>query len=173
MSERAGRPAGGAPGKPGAAGKPGRPGRDPFGPPLDPAELRGVFRRLWARPFEEQAAFVARVNWNVLDVASEAYLMGWLADCLRGDVEAQRLALSTLDKLPHAKRGRHASAFRLVQAEVDEDLAARLAAVFGPVLGGPRKGAARPSKAAEPPRAASEDDLAKLKSFFGGSGGAR
>jgi hypothetical protein len=149
----------------------------PFGPALDDGEAREFFRRLGARPVAEQEAFVGRVNWNLIDPGVESRLMAWLAGLLLlPDADRQRFALRTLDKLPHPKRGRHTSLFAELLPALDEDLRARLAAAFGPVLGGPRKPSSRPAKPAPPPappKAASSDDLAKLRDFFGKSGGAR
>ena len=149
----------------------------PFGPGLDDGEAREFFRRMSARPSADQQAFVARVNWNLIDLATEQRLMTWLAGgLLLPDVERQRFVLKTLDKMPHPRRGRHASLFAELLPALDEDLQARLKAAFGPVLGGPRKKPAKPAASAAPPpapKAASGDDLAKLKDFFGKSGGAR
>lgn len=146
----------------------------PFGPPLDDGEAREFFRRLAGRPFEAQKAFVGKVNWNLIDAATEHHLMVWLAGGLLGsDPERQGFVLKTLDKLPHPKRGRHATLFAELLPALDEDLRVRLQTVFGPVLGGPRKKSNRPAAPAAPPTAASNDDLAKLKDFFGKSGGAR
>lgn len=146
----------------------------PFGPPLDHGEAREFFRRLAGRPFAAQQAFVAKVNWNLIDAATEHHLMVWLAGGLLGsDPEEQGFVLKTLDKLPHPKRGRHASLFADLLPALDEDLKVRLQAVFGPVLGGPRKASKRPVAPPATPKAASGDDLAKLKDFFGKSGGAR
>lgn len=148
----------------------------PFGPPLDDSESRELFRRLTARPAADQQAFVARVNWNLIDQATEQRLMTWLAGgLLLPEPERQAFVLKTLDKMPHPRRGRHASLFAELLPVLDEDLRVRLQTVFGPVLGGPRKKSTRPpaQAAPPPPKAASDDDLAKLKNFFGRSGGAR
>lgn len=146
----------------------------PFGPPLDDGEARELFRRLSARPQAEQQAFVARVNWNLIDPATEQRLMTWLAGgLLLPEPERQAFVLKTLDKLPHPRRGRHASLFAELLPALDEDLRLRLQTVFGPVLGGPRKKSSRPMPPPAPPKAASHDDLSKLKDFFGKSGGAR
>ncbi len=167
-------------GKPTSAdGKPTppRPKPHPFGPPLDDGESREFFRRLSARPAPDQQAFVGRVNWNLIDQPTEQRLMTWLAGgLLLPDPERQAFVLKTLDKMPHPRRGRHASLFAELLPALDEDLRVRLQTVFGPVLGGPRKKSNRPATQAAPPappKAASGDDLAKLKDFFGKSGGAR
>ncbi|HEY9722331.1 MAG TPA: hypothetical protein V6D47_09965 [Oscillatoriaceae cyanobacterium] len=146
--------------------------RDPFIAPLDGPQLRGFFRRLHARPWAEQQAFVARVNWNLVDPGTEYHLMSWLAMQLESsEPERQAFALATLGKLPHFKRGRHAERFKRLMPRLDTDLATRLAEAFGPVLGGPPK---RPKgKPAAAPKVASVDDLSKLKDFFGKFGGAR
>lgn len=150
--------------------------RDPFIGPLDASQLRGVFRRLYARPWAEQQAFVARVNWNLVDQATEHHLMAWLAAQLVSSApEHQSFALATLGKLPHFRRGRYAERFRALLPQLDADLAARLAEVFGPVLGGPPKRGknAKPKAPPAPQKEATADDLSKLKDFFGKFGGAR
>lgn len=152
--------------------------RDPFGPPLDHNQVREVFRRLAARPQSEQEAFVAKVNWNLLDEPSEHRLVGWLLDNLRSsDPARQAFVIRLLNKLPHFKRAKHAPRFQAVLAELSPDLAQEVADAFGPVLGGaPKasaKGGKKPARSPEPPRDASGEDLEKLKDFFGKFGGAR
>lgn len=144
--------------------------RDPFGPPLAADELRELFRRLSARPWADQEAFVARVNWNLADPNGEARLMAWLLGCItHAEPARQVFALKILDRLPHPKRARHADAFAALLPALDEDLQARLKNAFGPVLGGARKPSKKPAAATappQPPKAASSDDLAKLQAFF-------
>jgi hypothetical protein len=57
-----------------------------------------------------------------------------------------------------------------VRDGVDEDLAARLAEVFGPVLGGAPKRKPRPQEA---PKPADANELERLREFFQKSGKAR
>ncbi|MEB3222760.1 MAG: hypothetical protein VKS61_11855 [Candidatus Sericytochromatia bacterium] len=143
--------------------------KDPIGPPLDGSELRGWLRRLAALPEERQQAVIGRVNWHVLDAAGEEALMGWLAhSLLTGPPEAQAFALKTLEKASRVRRGRHLSRFKDVAERSDEDLAARLASLFGPGLG-----ARPPQRPPQPAPAAGEDDLARLRAFFDRSGKAR
>lgn len=159
-----------------------KPQRDPFGEPLDPGTLREFFRRFYARPQAEQEAFIARVNWNLLDQPTEHRVIEWMITNLRSG-EAARIdfVLAQLEKQPHPRRGRHAVRFRQVKAELPEPLQKRLADVFGPVLGGAPKRPGfkaqqnRPQPQAAPaaPREATSDDLSKLKDFFGKFGGAR
>jgi hypothetical protein len=152
--------------------KPGKgPRPSPIGPPLDEPDMRGFFRRMAAAPLERQRSFVAAVNWFVLDAVGEEAFMRWLAHTLLvGAPEDQAFALKTLEKVPHSRRGRHKTRFQQVLEASDEDLAARLAAVFGPVLGGAPKPRRRP---AEPAKAAEAEDLSKLQAFFNRSGRAR
>ncbi|MDB5099292.1 MAG: hypothetical protein JWM80_3713 [Cyanobacteria bacterium RYN_339] len=164
-----------------AKGKPGKPGKDPFGPPLEPAQVREFFRRLEARPAEDQRAFVAKVNWNLLDATIEARLMAWLADALQDS--NRDFALGILDKLPHPKRARHVERFRAALADLPAATAEKLQNAFGPVLGGlPKRpgGKAAPATNAPPaakttqdPKEASGEDLERLKAFFDKFGGAR
>jgi hypothetical protein len=144
--------------------------------------MREVFRRLARRPQAEQEAFVAKVNWNLLDEATEFRLMGWLIDNLRSqDPARQAYVVKLLEKLPHFRRAKHAPRFQAVLAELPLEVASQVADAFGPVLGGaPKrpKSAPAPVKApakAEPapPKEATNDDLSKLKDFFGKFGGAR
>lgn len=158
--------------KPGPEKK-GKPGKDPFLPPLDAQQTQEFFRRLEARSQEEQEAFVKRVNWNLLDATTDHRLFGWLITNLAsGDVTRERFVLTVLAKLPHPRRARHAPRFQPLLDRLEPTVAKELAAVFGPVLGGPpkrpaSKGPARPApKAQEPPREASNDDLERLKHFF-------
>lgn len=165
------------------AGKPVKPQRDPFLEPLDPAQVREFFRRLEARPQAEQQAFVARVNWNLVDPTTESRLMAWLAtNVASGDPSREDFALALLDKMPHFRRGRYAAQFQALLPRLRESVATRLANAFGPVLGGEPKrstkpGAAKPGAAKPAPiapnREANADDLSKLKDFFGKFGGAR
>lgn len=145
--------------------------RSPFGPPLDEVEFRGALRRFWGRPYAEQEAFVARLNWNLVDPQTEAGLFGWLAHCLLSDAtDQQAFALKLLGRLPHPRRARYATLFTSVRDQVDEDLAARLAAVFGRVLGGAPKRKPRPPETAKP---AETSELERLRDFFQKSGKAR
>jgi hypothetical protein len=144
----------------------GKPGKDPFGPPLEPAFVREVFRRLEARTPAEQRAFVTKVNWNLIDPTVEAHLMAWLARALKGP--NREFALGVLDKLPHPKRARHVERFRAFLP--DE----ALQNAFGPVLGGlPKRPGARKPDARPEPKEATGEDLQRLKSFFDKFGGAR
>ena len=121
------------PEKPAVPGK-GKPGKDPFGPPLEEAHVRELFRRLAARPATEQQAFVTRVNWNLLDATSERYLIAWLATALFGG--SRDFALAVLDRLPHPKRARHVERFQALLPRLAPDVAEKLQNAFGPVLGG-------------------------------------
>lgn len=152
--------------------KDGRPRpRSPFGPPLDDTEFRGALRRFWGRSYAEQEAFVARLNWNLVDTQTEAGLFNWLAHCLTSDAPNQQtFALKVLGRLPHPRRARYVTLFAQVRNRVDEDLTARLAEVFGPVLGGPPKSKKRSHEASKP---ADAQELEKLRAFFQNSGKAR
>lgn len=97
--------------------------------------------------------------------------MGWIAHgLLVGPPEVQAFALKTLEKASRVRRGRHLVRFREVADRSDADLAARLAALFGPLLGGTPRPVTRP---VEPPQAAGAEDLARLQAFFNRSGGSR
>lgn len=159
-----------------------KPPRDPFGPPLEHGHVREVFRRLEKRPQSEQEAFVAKVNWNLLDETTEFRLMGWLIDNLQSqDPARQAYVVKVLNKLPHFRRAKHAPRFQRVLGQLPPEVAAQVADAFGPVLGGaPKrpKGAPAvkpqaPKIEAAPPKEATGEDLSKLKDFFGKFGGAR
>jgi hypothetical protein len=114
---------------------------------------------------------VARLNWNLVDPQTEAGLFAWLARCLLSDVAKQQaFALKVLGRLAHPRRARYVTLFKQVQEQVDEDLAARLADVFGPVLGGAPKRKTRPPEA---PKPADAHELERLREFFQKSGKAR
>ena len=148
----------------------GKPGKDPFGPPLEEAQVREVFRRLLARPLAEQQAFIGKVNWNLLDATVEAHMMAWLAGAIAGP--SPEFALGILDRLPHPKRGRHAERFRELLPGLPPKTAERLQNAFGPVLGGlPKRPKAAPGK--PEPKEASSEQLESLKAFFDKFGGNR
>lgn len=156
----------------------GKPGKDPFGPPLEESHVREIFRRLSARPPAEQQAFIGRVNWNLVDAATELHLMTWLEAALHGP--SRDFALGVLDRLPHPKRARHVARFRATLPRLSPDVAERLQNAFGPVLGGlPKRPGARPAVNKGPapakpePKEATGDDLQRLKDFFDKFGGTR
>jgi hypothetical protein len=169
----------------------GKPGKDPFGPPLEEAHVREVFRRLVARSAAEQQAFVAKVNWNIVDPITELKLIAWLEQALYGT--SCEFALALLDRLPHPKRARHVERFQLALPRLPREVAERLQNAFGPVLGGlpkrPAGNRALPAKPhtpkpndhlakhesvaapTEPPKDAGGDELQRLKEFFDRFGG--
>lgn len=148
----------------------GKPGKDPFGPPLEEAHVREVFRRLVGRPPAEQEAFIKRVNWNLVDAATELHLMAWLDAALAGPLA--NFALDTLDRLPHPKRARHVGRFRARLGTLDQVTGKRLQDAFGPVLGGmPKRKASGKATPAAAPKEATEDELQRLKDFFDRFGG--
>jgi hypothetical protein len=145
--------------------------RSPFGPTLDDVEFRGAMRRFWGRTYDEQEAFVSRLNWNLVDAQTEAAFFHWLGHCLASRAPLQQgFALKLLGRLPHPRRARYATMFGRIRDEVDDDLAARIAEVFGPVLGGAPK---RRKRLQEDSKPADESELQQLQEFFRKAGRAR
>lgn len=139
--------------------------KDPFGPPLDASELRGLFRRLHTRSHDEQMAFIQRLNWNLLDAGSERRTIETLLHFLGStDTALQNHALQILKKLFHNRRGRYAPLFAAALPSLDVPLQLRLQEIFGPVLG-KTPPPAKPKDTA-PPKSASDEDLQRLQAFF-------
>lgn len=142
-----------------------KPKKDPFGPPLDASELRGVFRRLHARNGDEKIAFTKRLNWNLLDANTERRTMETLLHFLAdSDPTLQNHAIETLKKLFHQRRGRYAPLFAAALPQLDVTVQLRVQDVFGPVL--KPAPTAVTTAAPETPRAANADDLQRLQDFF-------
>ena len=148
-----------------------KPQKNPFSAPLDFDQLHEFFRRLEARTPAEQAAFVRRINWNLLDAGTEHRLVSWLIGRLRS--AEPDVALEVLGKLPRYRRGRYAPRLSPLVGTLPPETARALAALL-PGLRAP-KPAPAPKQARPPatPKAASEADLSQLKDFFGKFGGAR